>query len=101
MTTGSTAPYRIPVMVAFLAMCLGFAIWPTRKNLGTLISCTAAVMVGAQFWHLDRGGIYLAWYLAPLILTIFRPNLEDRVAVSTLGEAWLARRGGIFKKRVA
>lgn len=99
--TGSTAPYRIPVMVAFLAMCIGFAIWPTRKNLGTLISCTAAVMLGTQFWHLDRGGIYLAWFLPALILTVFRPNLEDRVAVSTLGEAWLAKRGGLFKKRVA
>lgn len=99
--SGATAPYRIPVMVAFLAMCIGFAIWPTRKNLGTLISCSAAVMLGTQFWHLDRGGIYLAWFLPPLILTIFRPNLEDRVAVSTLGEAWLAKRGGLFRKRVA
>jgi len=98
---GTTAPYRIPVMVAFFALSVGFAIWPTRKNLGTLISCTAAVIIGAQFWHLDRGGIYIAWYLPLLLLTIFRPNLEDRVAVSTLGEAWLAKRGGLFRKRVA
>lgn len=100
-STGATAPYRIPVMVGFLAICIGFALWPTRKNLGTLISCTAAIMLGAQFWHLDRGGIYLAWYLPLLLLTVFRPNLEDRVAVSTLGEGWLARRGGLWKKRVA
>jgi hypothetical protein len=99
--TGSTAAFRIPVMVAFLVMCCGFAIWPMRKNLGTLVSCTAAVMLAAQFWHLDRGGIYMAWYLPALLLTIFRPNLEDRVAISTLGEAWFARRSAAWKKRVA
>jgi hypothetical protein len=82
-------------------MCIGFALWPTRKNLGTLISCTAAVMLATQFWHLDRGGIYMAWYLPALLLTIFRPNLEDRVAISTLGEAWFARRSAGWKKRVA
>ena len=57
-------------------------------------------MLGTQFWHLDRGGIYMAWHLPLLLLTIFRPNLEDRVAISTLGEGWFAAEW-IWKNRVA
>lgn len=100
-TGKSIAPYRIPVMFSFFALCLGFAIWPAQKNLGTLISCSAAVMLATQFWHLDGGGVYMAWYVPLLLLTIFRPNLEHRVAISTLGEAWLAKRGLAWKKRAA
>jgi hypothetical protein len=80
--------FRIPVMVAFAALCGGLALWPAQKNLGTLLSCSAAVMLGAQFWHVHDGGMYMAWYLPLLLLTIFRPNLEDRVALSALGEGW-------------
>jgi hypothetical protein len=97
----SIAPYRIPVMVAFFVLSAGFVLWPTQKNLGTLISCSSAVMLATQFWHLDRGGIYMAWYLPLLLLTVFRPNLEDRVAVSALGQAWLAKHGLLWKKRAA
>jgi hypothetical protein len=45
-------------------------------------------MIGAQFWHAHGGGIYVAWYLPLLLLTIHRPNLEDRVAVVTVAQAW-------------
>lgn len=96
-----TAPYRIPVMVTFFVLSLGFALWPTQKNLGTLISCSTAIMLATQFWHLDRGGIYMAWYLPLLLLTMFRPNLEDRVAVSSLGIDWFTRRGLLRKKNAA
>jgi len=84
--------YRIPVLAAFLALCGSLALWPAQKNLGTLMSCSAAVMLGTQFWHTPGGGLYMAWYLPLLLLTIFRPNLEDRVALSVLGEGWLPRR---------
>ncbi len=80
--------FRIPVMVAFAAVCGGLALWPAQKNLGTLLSCSAAVMLGAQFWHVHDGGMQMAWYLPLLLLTIFRPNLEDRVALSALSEGW-------------
>ncbi len=80
--------YRIPVLAAFVAMCGGLAIWPAQKNLGTLLSCSAAVMLGAQFWHAHYGGLYMAWYLPLLILTIFRPNLEDRLALSAVRPVW-------------
>ena len=69
-------------------LAISFAAWPPRKHLGTLISCTAALMVGAQFWHAHGGGIYVAWYLPLLLLTIHRPNLEDRIALATVAESW-------------
>ena len=88
------AVYRIPVLTAFIALCFTFAIWPAQKNLGTLMSCSAVVMLGTQFWHAsgDGGGLYMAWYLPLMLLTIFRPNLEDRVALTVLGEGWLPKR---------
>jgi hypothetical protein len=84
--------YRIPVMTAFLVLCVTLAVWPAQKNLGTLLSCSAAVMAAIQFWHGFGGGLYMAWYLPLILLTIFRPNLEDRVALTVLGEGWFPRR---------
>jgi len=80
--------FRIPVLAAFVALCGGLALWPAQKNLGTLLSCSAAVMLGTQFWQANQGGTYMAWYLPLLLLTIFRPNLEDRVALTALTEGW-------------
>jgi hypothetical protein len=84
--------YRLPVLAAFVALCGSLAVWPAQKNLGTLMSCSAAVMLGTQFWHAGGGGLYMGWYLPLLLLTIFRPNLEDRIALSVLGEGWLPKR---------
>lgn len=81
--------FRIPVIAAFLVLCGSMALWPAQKNLGTLMSCSAAVMLGVQFWHPYQGGIYMAWYLPLLVLTIFRPNLEDRMAVTAVRDPWL------------
>lgn len=89
---GFDANYRLPVLVGFIAFSISMSLWPAQKNLGTLLSCTAAIMVAAQFWHGYGGGTYMAWYLPLLLLTIFRPNLEDRVAVSVLGEGWFSRK---------
>lgn len=85
--------YRIPVLAVFVVLCVSMALWPAQKNLGTLLSCSAAVMIGAQFWHGFGGGVYLAWYVPLLVLTIFRPNLEDRVSLAVLSE------GGSFFRR--
>jgi hypothetical protein len=84
--------YRYPVLVALVALCVSLAIWPAQKNLGTLMSCSAAIMVATQFWLPRGGGLWMAWYLPLVLLTIFRPNLEDRVALSVLGEGWFPRR---------
>jgi hypothetical protein len=84
--------YRIPVAAAFAVICCSLAIWPSHKNLGTLLSCSAAVMLGIQFWHDPQQGVYyMAWFLPLLLMTIFRPNLEDRVAMTTVNESWFAR----------
>ncbi len=83
--------YRIPVVAAFVVVSFSLALWPAQKNLGTLLSCSAAVMLGTQFWHAQGGGLYVAWYLPLVLLTVFRPNLEDRIALSVLGAGWLPR----------
>ena len=85
--------WRIPVLTAFFALAASFALWPAQKNLGTLLSCSAAVMLGTQFWLAHGGGPYMGWYLPLVLLTVFRPNLEDRVALAVLGEGnWFHRR---------
>jgi hypothetical protein len=84
--------YRITVLAAHIALCGSFALWPARKNLGTLLSCSTAVMLSTQFWAAIDGGTSIGWYLPLLLLTIFRPNLEDRVALSVLPDSWLGTR---------
>lgn len=76
--------YRLPLMVGFLILSGFFALWPAEKNLGTLIAYSSALMVAAQFWHAYGGGLYMAWFLPLLLLTIFRPNLEDRIAAKVI-----------------
>lgn len=83
--------FRLPVLAAFVVLSVSLALWPAQKNLGTILSCSAAIMIAAQFWHGYGGGTYMAWYLPLVLLTVFRPNLEDRVALSVLGESWLPR----------
>lgn len=84
--------YRLPVLAVFLVLSFSLAIWPAQKNLGTLISASAAVMLATQFWIAREGGLYMGWYLPLLLLTIFRPNLEDRVAMAVLSERWFRSR---------
>lgn len=79
--------YRIPLFALFVGLSFSFILWPAQKNLGTLLSCSAALMIGTQFWHAHSGGMALAWYLPVMLLTIFRPNLEDRVAVDMVARS--------------
>ena len=85
------AVFRLPVLAAFIAMIATLAIWPVPKNLGTLLSCSAAVLLGSQFWKAHNGGLFMAWYLPVLLLVVFRPNLENRVALLVLGAEWLPK----------
>ncbi|MEO8269869.1 MAG: hypothetical protein ABI557_09115, partial [Aureliella sp.] len=78
------AEYRLPVLVAFILLSASFVFWPPRKNLGTLICGTAALMLAAQFWHGNGGGLFMAWFLPFVLLTIFRPNLDDRIATQVV-----------------
>jgi len=83
--------FRLPVLAAFVAMMATLAIWPAPKNLGTLLSCTAAVLIGSQFWKAHNGGLFMAWWLPVLLLVVFRPNLENRVAILTISPEWFPR----------
>lgn len=84
--------YRLTAATLYIALSAAFALWPARKDLGTLMSCSAALMLGAQFWHSPGGGLCMAWYLPLVLMTIFRPNLEDRVAQTVLGDGWFSHR---------
>ena len=84
--------YRIPVLVAFIAIIGSLALWPPQKNLGTLLCCSAAVMVATRFWSGTGGGLNMAWYLPLILLTIVRPNLEDRIARNVVVSGWPRRR---------
>ncbi len=78
--------FRLPLLVAFIVLCVSYVFWPATKNLASLISCTAAAMVAVQYWHGDGGGLFLAWYVPLLLLIVFRPNLDDQVAITVLEE---------------
>jgi hypothetical protein len=79
--------YRMPLLVAHVALSLSFIFWPSEKNLGTLIAYTAAIMVAVQFWMGFDGGLCMAWYLPITLLVFFRPNLSGRVALAELKES--------------
>jgi hypothetical protein len=76
--------YRLPVIAGQVCLSLSLALWPAHKNLGTLIAYSAAMLLATQFWHPHSGGLALAWYVPLLLLTTFRPNLEDRVATAVV-----------------
>ena len=78
--------WRLPLLVAFVLLSVSFVFWPTEKNIGTLVAYSAAVMIGVQFWHGFGGGLYIAWYLPMVLLIVFRPNLNGRVAKEELRE---------------
>jgi len=84
--------YRVPLLATFIAISGTLALWPPQKNLGTLLSCSAAVMVATRFWSGTEGGLNMAWYLPLILLTIVRPNLEDRIALHVVVKGWPRRR---------
>ncbi len=77
---GWSSWYRMPLIVAHGALAVSFVAWPMEKNIGTLISCSAAIMIAVQFWLGFDGGLTMAWYLPLVLLTFFRPNLSGRTA---------------------
>jgi hypothetical protein len=71
--------YRTPLFIAYLALVIVTAFWPSPKNLAHVIALSGALILGIQFWYADAGGIYVLWYLPFLVLVLLRPNLADRV----------------------
>jgi hypothetical protein len=94
--------YRIPVFVVFLAFVGLTALWPLPKNLGHVVTLSAAVLIGVQFWYADKGGQYVLWYLPLLLLLTFRPNLSDRRALPIVPETdWITRLGARVSRAAA
>lgn len=92
--TGFHWAYRLPVFIAYLALLLGTALWPTPKNLAHVIALSVVVLLGVQFWYADQGGAFVMWYLPLLVLMVFRPNLSDRRPRPIVEETdWLRRAG--------
>jgi hypothetical protein len=101
--TGTHWAYRLPLFVLFVGFLVGVTVWPNPKNLSHLVAQSAAVLIGVQFWHADRGGQYVLWYLQLLLLLVFRPNLTaaepppiqpGSVLVRWAGAAWRRVRPG-------
>lgn len=95
--TGVHWVYRIPIFLAYVALVVIVTIWPWPKNLAQVVSLSAALLIGIQFWYADHGGVYVLWYLPLLLLLMFRPNLEERRPPIIVSERdWLAR----WRKRI-
>ena len=77
--------YRYPIIAAFIGLSISFVHLAAAEESGH-----AHQLLGradARHAILARphgGGLALAWYLPLLLLTIFRPNLEDRVATAVV-----------------
>jgi hypothetical protein len=70
--------FRLPVLIAYLALLLFTMFWPAGKNLAELIALSAALLVASQFWYLDKGGTLVMLYLPLAIAMMFRPTLAIR-----------------------
>ncbi len=78
--SGIDSSYRLPVWIGYLAVVISTTFWPAEKNLGQLISASAALLLASQFWYLAAGGTLVLLYLPLVILMMFRPNLGHRRA---------------------
>lgn len=76
--SGIDPAYRLPVLVAYAALAIAVAFWPSEKDFGQLIALSAALLVAAQFWYLARGGTLVLLYLPLVLLMMFRPNLATK-----------------------
>lgn len=67
--------YRIPIIVAYVALLVSLTVWPRLKTVEHLLAHSAAIVVGTQFWYTQQGGVYLLWYLPLFLMVVFRPRL--------------------------
>lgn len=98
--SGTHWAYRLPVFVLFVGFLAAVTFWPRPKNLSHLLAQSAAVLIGVQFWHADRGGEYVLWYLPLIILMVFRPNLSAAEPPQVVPGSVLARWAGAAWRRV-
>ena len=99
--TGAHWAYRLPVFVLYVGFLGAIALWPSPKNLSHLVSLSAAVLIGVQFWHADRGGVYVLWYLPLILMMTFRPTLiGHEPPVMEASEGRMLRWAGAAWRRV-
>lgn len=72
--------YRIPVFVSYVVMLVALTIWPRRKSLAQVMTHSAALVIGTEFWYPQQGGVYVLWYLPLLLLVVFRPHMTNHFA---------------------
>lgn len=72
--------YRVPVFVTYVVMLVALTIWPRQKSLAHVITHSAAIVIGTQFWYPEQGGVYVLWYLPLLLLVLFRPQMTNHLA---------------------
>lgn len=72
--------WRLPLLVAFLMMVVATTMWPRPKSLAHLIPQSAAVVLGAQLWYPQEGGVNVLWYLPLLLMVVFRPMMTNHQA---------------------
>jgi len=77
------------VGVCYLLVCLGFAVWPRRIDIGGLVALSAAVLVGTQLVLSHGGGTYIGFYIAPYVMMLFVPmgRKEPTVAEAQIAPA--------------
>jgi hypothetical protein len=80
---GIDTSFRLPVLIAYVALVIVTMLWPARKNLAELISISAALLAASQFWYLDKGGTLVLLYLPLVILMMFRPTMTPRRPLAT------------------
>ena len=74
--------FRLPVLIAYLALVIFTMFWPADKNLAELIALSAALLVASQFWYLDKGGTLVMLYLPLAIAMMFRPTVAIKRAAA-------------------
>lgn len=79
---GIDTAFRLPVLIAYVALVIVCMLWPARKTLAELICLSAALLVASQFWYLDKGGTLVLLYLPLAILMMFRPTMAARRLVA-------------------
>lgn len=77
---GDSAAYSLPIFVGYLVMLVALTIWPWRKSLAQVITHSAAIVIGTQFWYSQYVGVYVLWYLPLLLLVVFRPLMTNHFA---------------------
>ncbi|GAC1314579.1 MAG: hypothetical protein NVSMB14_14970 [Isosphaeraceae bacterium] len=76
--SGVEPAYRLPVLIGYLALVIVTSFLPREKDLGVLISLSAALLVASQYWYLAAGGMLVLLYQPLVLLMMFRPNLTAK-----------------------